>query len=508
MQKLIATSGDASGHIAADFLQRPAPRSHTVQFYEGERFLIDTLALYVGAGLRAGECVLAIITRAHSRALYARLEASGCSVQAALHSGTLVVHDAQHMLSQFMLGGMIDPGLFREQVARTLAGLHRPGSVPPPREVGSSPRGWPRVRAYGEMVDLLAREGNISAAIELEALWNDTCARHGFALLCTYAIDNFQGGEDHARFADVCARHSHVLPTEEFCELHDRAATLREISVLQQRARLAEHERRERKQLAAALLQVQSQKTLFEDELRAALWRERESRGRAESSQAFKEVFLGMLGHDLRNPLNTILTTLRVTLMQPELETELRRRLSRVLSSGERMSRMVEQILDATRARLSAGIPVRLSDGADLVPLIRETVAELRAAYPARDVELQLPATCVARIDPDRFEQVLSNLLGNAFAHGDPERRVRISVEIADETICVAVHNYGHTIEPEVARQLFDPWHRGPKPLVRSAGLGLGLYISQHVVRAHGGNITVESSASGGTRFEIRLPCP
>lgn len=494
MEQMIARGGDAWGHIAADLLQKPPARSHTVQFYEGERFLINTIAHYVAAGLAAGERVLAILTSEHRRAVLLRLEALGQDGQAALRSGTLVMHDARHTLSQFMLGEVLDLGLFRALLTRTLADLH------------GADRPTPRIRAYGEMVDLLAAEGNLAAAIQLEELWNEASARHGFVLLCAYSVDRFRCRVTRDQFADVVARHSHVLPTEEFSELDDRAASLREISLLQQRARQVGYERREREELEHSLSQAQAAKTLFEDELRAALWREREARSRVEASHAFKEVFLGMLGHDLRNPLNTILTTLRVALMQPELEEEMRRRLFRVLSSSERMQRMVEQILDATRARLSAGIPVRL-DANDLVPLIRDAVSDLRSAHPGRDIELNLPASCCARIDPERFAQVLATLLNNAIVHGDARRPIRVSAQVGEGTLGIEVHNYG-VIDPQVSPLLFDPWKRGVKPQGRSAGLGLGLYISQHVVRAHGGNIGVESSEASGTRFEIRLPCP
>ena len=493
MEHTIAQRGDAWAHIAADLLRKPPPRSHTVQFYEGERFLVDTLARYFQAGLEAQERVLAILTAEHRREVIARVEALGCDAQGAQQSGMLVLRDARETLSLFMLGDVLDLALFHALLARTLSEL-----------TADCPA--TNIRAYGEMVDLLVQDGKLSAAIQLEELWNDASARHGFVLLCTYSIDNFQSSAAREQFADVVARHSHVLPTEEFCELDDRAASLREISLLQQRARRVDYERRERKELEQSLSQAQVGKALFEEELRAALWREREARGRVEASHAFKEVFLGMLGHDLRNPLNTILTTLRLALMQPELGDELRRRLSRVLSSSERMQRMVEQILDATRARLSAGIPVRL-DANDLVPLIRNTVADLRAAHHGRDIRLSTPADCCARIDPERFSQVLANLLNNAIVHGDPKRPICVSAEAADGTLSVAVHNYG-LIEPRVMSLLFDPWKRGVAPQGRSAGLGLGLYISQHVVRAHGGNIGVESSESGGTRFEIRLPCP
>jgi signal transduction histidine kinase len=494
MEHTIARGSDAWAHVAADLLLKPAARTHTVQFYEGERFLVHTIARYLGAGLAAHERVLAILTPEHSRAVVARLEANGCNVRAALQNGSLVLRDARQTLSQFMVGGLLDRPLFDAQLARTLS------------ELESAGRPGAGIRAYGEMVNLLACDGNVAAAVQLEELWNDASSRHSFALLCAYSIEHFQSGSARDQFAEVVARHSHVLPTEEFCELDDDAASLREISLLQQRAREVDYERRQRKALEQALSQAEAAKALFEDELRAAFWREREARSRVEASHAFKEVFLGMLGHDLRGPLDTILTTLRGVLTQPELEQELRRKLFRVLSSSERMQRMVQQILDATRARLSAGIPLRL-DANDLVPLIRDAVSDLRAAHHGREIELSLPENCCARIDPERFAQVLANLLNNAIVHGDPRRPICVSAQVSDAMLSVAVQNFG-AIDPQTLALLFDPWKRGVKPQAHSAGLGLGLYISQHLVRAHGGNITVESSASSGTRFEIRLPCP
>jgi signal transduction histidine kinase len=104
--------------------------------------------------------------------------------------------------------------------------------------------------------------------------------------------------------------------------------------------------------------------------------------------------------------------------------------------------------------------------------------------------------------------QVLTNLLENAVAHGDLKRGIRVRVVDRDETACISVHNYGVPIDSEGQALLFEPFKRGGRPQGRSSGLGLGLYISQHVVRAHGGNVAVESSEIAGTRFEIRLPHP
>jgi signal transduction histidine kinase len=112
---------------------------------------------------------------------------------------------------------------------------------------------------------------------------------------------------------------------------------------------------------------------------------------------------------------------------------------------------------------------------------------------------------CTARIDPDRFEQVVSNLVGNAVLHGDGTR-VSVSLECRRDEFVMAVHNGGKPIAREVLPILFNPFARAEKPSGRSAGLGLGLYISERIVEAHGGRMAVQSSELMGTQFEVRLP--
>lgn len=508
------TRGGTSGRlqIAAEYLSQPAERSHAVQIYEDESFLIDSVCEFIGAGLRAGEQVLAIATRAHAQAVQARLAEQGLAIDVATERGQLVTLDAPLLLLQFMSSELPDPVLFREQVARACALLHgaahrreRAAGSPEPNRAAPSAL---RVRVYGELVDLLARAGNARGAILVEQLWNEVCERHAFALLCAYDLRSFQHADDAERFRDVCNFHSHVLPTETFVACRDRAERLREVCRLQQAARALEHEVRKRVELEGMLRSALTAHNRVEDELLATVKREREARARADASLAFKEVFLGVLGHDLRNPLNTILTTTRLMLMRRELEPETHKRLGRVVASGERMHRMIEQILDATRLRLTAGIVVQLGEASDIVSLVSDIVSEARAAHPAISIELDAPAPCLARIDPQRMAQVLANLLDNAVAHGDPARGIRAAAGLRDGTVCVSVHNYGAPIDAEAQALLFEPFSRGGRPQGRSSGLGLGLYVSQHVVRAHGGNIAVESSDRAGTRFEIRLPLP
>ena len=223
-------------------------------------------------------------------------------------------------------------------------------------------------------------------------------------------------------------------------------------------------------------------------------------------NDAFKEVFLGILGHDLRNPLNSILTTARLLTMRGELAPANHKQLTRVVTSGVRMQRMIEQLLDMTRARLAGGIPVtRSAEAVDLSAVVSKVVDETRAANPAREIALDAEGDCFACVDEDRIEQVVSNLLGNAVTHGASDKPVRIGLSDRGASVALIVHNYGAPIEPAFIPLLFNPFARSTTT-GRSDGLGLGLYISERIVAAHGGRVEVDSSAGAGTRFEVLIP--
>jgi PAS domain S-box-containing protein len=221
---------------------------------------------------------------------------------------------------------------------------------------------------------------------------------------------------------------------------------------------------------------------------------------------AFKETFVGVLGHDLRGPLSTILTTSRVLAMRQDTPDEIRKRLERVTFSGVRMQRMIEQLLDLTRARLTAGIPVNLSpEAVDLELPVAKIAEEIRIATPHATIHIASDGECSARIDLDRFEQVVANLLGNAVAHGDVSKPIQVSLYSSDQGAVFTVWNAGPPIEPELLPQLFDPFTRSTTRRA-SAGLGLGLYISERIIHAHGGTLSVQSSRERGTRFDVLLP--
>jgi PAS domain S-box-containing protein len=222
----------------------------------------------------------------------------------------------------------------------------------------------------------------------------------------------------------------------------------------------------------------------------------------------FRETFLGILGHDLRNPLSTILVTAQVLKLRTQNHPELREYVERVSRSGTRMQRMIEQLLDLTRARLTAGISVTMSpQEIDLARLVARIVDEIRAAHPQSLIDFEVNGECNARVDTDRFEQVVSNLVENAVTHGDPAKPVRLVLTGEPNVLRMTVQNFGVPISPDFLPLVFSPFARGGETGQHSsAGLGLGLYICERIIYAHHGKLSVRSSQEAGTCFEVLLP--
>jgi PAS domain S-box-containing protein len=205
---------------------------HVVQFYEDDAFLAETVATLIGGGIVAGEPVVVIATEAHRAAFCERLRAHAIDVERACAAGQLVLLDARATLEKLMIGDEPDWDRFRAVI----------GGVLDEVAGGNKER---RVRAYGEMVDLLWRDGNRDGAIRLEEHWNELARAYSFDLLCAYVMDNFYKESDSAQFARICGAHTHARPTERIATVDDDAR-LREIALLEQRA-LALHNEVERR---------------------------------------------------------------------------------------------------------------------------------------------------------------------------------------------------------------------------------------------------------------------
>jgi PAS domain S-box-containing protein len=229
---------------------------------------------------------------------------------------------------------------------------------------------------------------------------------------------------------------------------------------------------------------------------------EEEQRKRAELEQHL----IGIVSHDLRNPLSAILTSAALLLRRGSLDERQAQGLSRILSSGERASRMIRDLLDFTQARLGGGIPLERGP-TDLHVLARQVVDEAQLSHPERVLLLHTEGGGMGAWDADRLAQVLSNLLNNALQYSPPDSPVEVETRGEPDALVLQVHNQGAPIPPEELPTLFEPMRRAQQPgRPPRRGLGLGLYIVHHLVAAHGGSLQVESTPEQGTTFTVRLP--
>jgi len=213
-----------------------------------------------------------------------------------------------------------------------------------------------------------------------------------------------------------------------------------------------------------------------------------------------KDIYMGVLGHDLRTPLSAILMTARNMLTQSKLSDRDRNSVSRMARSAERMAALIRDILDYTRNQSHGGLPILPRPG-DMGEICAVIIDELKLLHPDRVVALHRTGNLKGSWDQERVEQVLSNLLSNALTHG--RGNIQIEVEGVEHAVFVRVHNNGDTIPKEELPLLFEPFRRaGPNRV----GLGLGLYIVRQIMRAHDGAVDVTSTDAAGTTFTTRWP--
>lgn len=178
----------------------------------------------------------------------------------------------------------------------------------------------------------------------------------------------------------------------------------------------------------------------------------------------------------------------------------------RIANSTRRMSRMVSQLLDLTRIRLADGIPIDRKP-TNLAAVVRQVVEELRPAHPNSTIVISGDTQVSGQWDADRLEQVASNLVSNAIEHGQLGTPVRVSLTATSLDATVAVTNFGPPIPPDALEVLFDPFRRVESRIdPKSGGLGLGLFITQQIVKGHGGTISCSSNQTDGTTFNVVLP--
>lgn len=220
----------------------------------------------------------------------------------------------------------------------------------------------------------------------------------------------------------------------------------------------------------------------------------------------FNELFAGVLAHDLRNPLAAMMSAAQLLLMRQEGETNRNTKpISRILQSGQRMTLMIEQLLDFTRARVGGGIEVHPRE-VNLADLCTQAIDEIELAHPEWEIQREVRGDHGGRWDPDRLLQVISNLVANAGQHGDPAAGIRVTLDgRRADLVSLEIRNQG-AVPAALLPTLFDPFRGTQHRRDQSRGLGLGLFIVREIVRAHGGTVEVASSEETGTVFTVRLP--
>jgi PAS domain S-box-containing protein len=224
-------------------------------------------------------------------------------------------------------------------------------------------------------------------------------------------------------------------------------------------------------------------------------------------SQEVQAHLLGIVGHDLRTPLTSIMMSAGAVVRDRALPDRHRRALERVEAGAARMTRLINDLLDYSRARLGKGLPVHPAPG-ELDAICREALEAIRTSTPDRNLVYRPEGDGRGAYDGERLVQALMNLLTNAVRYGTPGTDVTLSWRGAPDRKVIAVHNEGEPIPPHLLGQIFEPFKRGDLAGNTWGGVGLGLYIVKQIVAAHGGSVAVRSAEGEGTTFEVTLPGP
>jgi signal transduction histidine kinase len=213
---------------------------------------------------------------------------------------------------------------------------------------------------------------------------------------------------------------------------------------------------------------------------------------------------VAVVSHDLRNPLSGILTA-AWALARTDLPDDARRVARRIAAAGRRMERLIRDLLDWSRANAGAEIPVEVRE-ADLFDVCVRVAEDMGDSRSSR-IELVRAGDTRAAFDPDRMEQVVSNLLSNALKYGAPDKPVRVGAVGEEKAVRLEVRDEGPGIDPAVRAALFEPFRRGPPGGAAARGsVGLGLFVVQTLARAQGADVEVETAPGTGTTFVVRVP--
>lgn len=245
----------------------------------------------------------------------------------------------------------------------------------------------------------------------------------------------------------------------------------------------------------------------YERELVQARKRVEELHAEANVRAAFAEQMMGIVSHDLRNPLSSIAMA-TMLLAQDELGPKATRLLQNITRSTDRAQSLISDLLDFTQARIGRGLTVVKSE-IDVAATIAEAVEELGIIYRGRELlHTREGETILSMGDASRLTQLVGNLVSNAMVHGKPNAPVSVTTRVAPDAFHVSVHNEGEPIPDSVRDALFAPMTRGATASKSGRSVGLGLFIVSEIAKAHGGSVRVDSTLESGTRFSATFPQP
>ena len=221
----------------------------------------------------------------------------------------------------------------------------------------------------------------------------------------------------------------------------------------------------------------------------------------------FAEQTIGIVSHDLRNPLTVIMmaTQALATRGSKLTDEKAQRMLASITRAGERAQRLIEDLLDFTGARLGQGLAVSLKP-VNLHSIAEKAVEELSLAFPGRTLRHLSRGDGIVHADAHRLAQLLGNLVSNAMSYGDSAGTVTVVSSVAADGASLDVHNTGPVIPPAILSTMFEPMVRGGSLDHSTRSVGLGLFIVRAIATAHGGEISVTSNAEDGTRFHLTFP--
>lgn len=447
--------------------------SHILEFFDDEAVLFDSVARFLGEGIEAGESVLAIMTEAHRQPILERLGKMNIGVSRLIAANRLVLRDARQLLGKFLIDGMPNAELFKEEV-ESLVGFCR----------HTNPGGG--VRAYGEMVDVLWGEHNQAAAIRLEELWNDARSRCAFSLLCVYLMGSFYRSGDSGQRQVICRAHTHML-SDAHTKPSGASVPSEDTACLQLQVKMLEAELESRKQLEGALRDALKHRRLIEEALR--------------QSNRDLDQFASVASHDLKAPLRGIANLARWIEddLAGSLTPDSRMQFSLLRERVHKMEALIDAILSYSRS----GREALVLEEVDVGKLVLEVIELIQ---PPAHVQIVVKPLPVFQTERTGLHRIFQNLLTNAVKYTDrPDPRIEVRATDEGDGYHFEVQDNGRGIPAKFHELIWQVFTR-VESTDSVEGAGIGLSVVRKLVEMHGGRVWVESTVKQGSTFHFIWP--